>query len=144
MTTQCATPLASDYSQLQAVALGKTVYEDQHLRIDGTGITIFHYYFPVAVSKFVAWSELEAVNIFPSERVDFLYVKGWGMSLNPIWWALDLSRKFSSEGTLLVLKTKDDRIRKGSTVMSMVDAIRVIQLHLPGGVKFSSNPAEFS
>jgi len=76
-----------------------SVYDDGRVEITEDSLKIYWYYFPGAGSKTIHFSAIKKV-----ERVQpgVGSVKGWGMSLTPVWWACDLSRGLSNVRFLMI------------------------------------------
>ncbi len=58
------------------------LYEDKFIQINEQGVLIRCYYFPIGTAKFVKFCDIEKVY---RESDAMGNVKGWGMSLSPIW-----------------------------------------------------------
>ena len=56
-------------------------------------MTIKWYYFPTTQNKHIKIEDIKCVYYKEQVRfADMFKIKGWGMSLSPIWWACDLCR----------------------------------------------------
>jgi hypothetical protein len=78
----------------------EALYEDSGLRLDEDGITIRRYYFPLAGSKRIAYSDIQSIK---SEQMTWNSGKGriWGAGDPRYWFPLDIRRR--RKQTLLVL-----------------------------------------
>ena len=78
----------------------EALYEDSGLRLDEDGITIRRYYFPLAGSKRVAYTDIRDLKVEP---MTFASGGGriWGATDPRYWFPLDIRR--GRKKTLLVL-----------------------------------------
>jgi hypothetical protein len=78
----------------------EALYEDACVRLDDDGITIRRYYFPLAGSKRVAYTDIQNVK---TEPMSWSSGKGriWGATDPRYWFPLDIRR--GRKNTLLVL-----------------------------------------
>lgn len=76
------------------------LYEDPNLTLDDDGITIRRYYFPLANSKRIAYSDIQGIK---SEKMTWSSGKGriWGAGDPRYWFPLDARR--GRKSTLLVI-----------------------------------------
>ncbi|VDP02706.1 unnamed protein product [Soboliphyme baturini] len=103
------------------------LYEDKYCKLVKGMIEVKCYYFPTFQSK---WIKLCSVKRIFYERQKFrpFVIKGWGMSLSPIWWAKDLTRGFKQDKYNFVLQLENTLLDVGFTV---VDGPRLIKAILP-------------
>jgi hypothetical protein len=71
--------------------VSEALYEDSSVRLDDDGITIRRYYFPLAGSKRIAYSDIRGVK---SEEMTFASGGGriWGATDPRYWFPLDIHR----------------------------------------------------
>jgi hypothetical protein len=76
------------------------LYDDGLVRLDGDGITIRRYYFPLATSKRIAYEQLKSVEDRP---IGMLTGKGrlWGSGDLVHWLPLDLRRPRKDRALIL-------------------------------------------
>lgn len=76
------------------------LYEDPNLTLDEDGITIRRYYFPLANSKRIAYSDIQGIK---SEKMTWSSGKAriWGAGDPRYWFPLDARR--GRKSTLLVI-----------------------------------------
>ncbi|KHN78365.1 hypothetical protein Tcan_04723 [Toxocara canis] len=82
------------------------------------------YYFPTAQDKVIDIGRIQNVYYKKQNlREDCCRVKGWGMSLTPVWWACDLARDLhgSSANYYNVAIDTGSSIKKGFTVINIDD-----------------------
>jgi hypothetical protein len=77
-----------------------TLYDDGRIVLDEQGVTLRHYYFPIATSKRVPYDRIRGVEARP---MGWLTGKGrgWGSAHPRYWLPLDASRP--RKDTLIVL-----------------------------------------
>lgn len=92
-------------------------YEDDHLSIDNSGITIQNYYFPLSTRKVIPWEQLKSARSFELTFWTGKY-RIWGMGTAPWWFNCDSDRPSKTIGFVLdtgsIIKpaiTPDDPVR---------------------------------
>jgi hypothetical protein len=97
------------------------LYEDPNLTLDDEGITIRRYYFPLANSKRVAYSDIQGIK---SKQMNWSSGKGriWGAGDPRYWFPLDVRR--GRKSTLLVI----DVGRKVRPCITPEDPAKVIEI----------------
>jgi hypothetical protein len=97
------------------------LYEDPNLTLDDEGITIRRYYFPLANSKRIAYSDIQGIK---SEQMSWSSGKGriWGAGDPRYWFPLDVRR--GRKSTLLVI----DVGRKVRPCITPEDPAKVIEI----------------
>ncbi|VDM50154.1 unnamed protein product [Toxocara canis] len=77
----------------KGAAISRTLYKDKYCKLTKSHLRIRTYYFPTAQDKVIDIGRIQNVYYKKQNlREDCCRVKGWGMSLTPVWWACDLAR----------------------------------------------------
>ncbi|KHN78361.1 hypothetical protein Tcan_04726 [Toxocara canis] len=106
------------------------LYKDKYCKLTKSKLRIRTYYFPTGQDKVIRIEKIRLV--YCKKQVlseDLWKVKGWGMSLSPIWWACDLARELHSpkaDHYNVVIDT-GSCTNKGFTVANCNEFIRQLQ-----------------
>ncbi|WP_445169512.1 hypothetical protein ACTXG7_09410 [Mycolicibacterium sp. Dal123E01] len=104
------------------------IYRDKFIVLDGDGVTILRYYFPMATPKRIAYSDIRRVLV---EDMNWLTGKGrfWGAAIPNTWMPMDWGRM--SKDKVIVLDvgarvkpcvTPDDPDRVAALIKERVPA----------------------
>ncbi|KAJ3329527.1 hypothetical protein HDU93_000892 [Gonapodya sp. JEL0774] len=122
------------------------IYEDKYCQIYHDRLVIKGYYFPIAGSKTVNFTQIESIHTNGELGLSSFEMKGWGMGFSTIWCACDTGR-FGVELTglragmeLVVVKVKDDWCRKGFTAEVGSNTLAVLRDRVPSA--FAASTAE--
>jgi len=113
--------LGLDYKFIFAVKMSEILYLDAQITIYKELILIKKYYFPLATSRTILFSEIESVSLIDSEEVNHR----WGVCRKYLnnWFPLDTERKNRTK--FIELKVKGRKIRPSITP---IDPEKVFQI----------------
>jgi hypothetical protein len=112
-------------------------YHDKFCKIDEKGVELYHYYLPIKGSTHIKWSSIEDVHTTEELDLDRIQVRGWGMGLSSIWWAVGLDYRSQILGIVpdhnIVIRCHHDPIGKGfSTENDAHTVVKIIKEHMQG------------
>eukprot|EP01111_Echinosteliopsis_oligospora_P006674 TRINITY_DN2097_c0_g1_i1.p1 TRINITY_DN2097_c0_g1~~TRINITY_DN2097_c0_g1_i1.p1 ORF type:complete len:108 (-),score=20.71 TRINITY_DN2097_c0_g1_i1:329-652(-) len=92
------------------------LYEDKFVKIYKDRFEISTYYLPFGTARTVMMCDIISAKTNDELNLGILQMKGWGMGLSTIWWALDASRTqlniMGARNTCIVLLVKDESTEK--------------------------------
>uniref|UniRef100_A0AC34RD42 Uncharacterized protein n=1 Tax=Panagrolaimus sp. JU765 TaxID=591449 RepID=A0AC34RD42_9BILA len=103
------------------------LYKDKFVTLHEDELVIKTYYFPVGTNVTIKTKDI--VGVYYDEQKfmkDCGKIKGWGMSLNPVWWACDLKRGISSKNFNVVVDT-GEWTKKGFSVVDIADFLEALR-----------------
>lgn len=78
-------------------------YDDGLVRVDDSGVTLRHYYFPFAIEKFVPYCDIRAVDTAVLGNWNGRW-RLWGASTTDQWLPLDVMRPKKDTAVVLTIR----------------------------------------
>jgi hypothetical protein len=104
------------------------VYDDGRVRLDETGITLAHYYFPLATSKHLRYEDIASFRELPMGWLTGR-LRGWGTTHPGYWLPLDPTRHHKR--TLIVLDT-GHWVKPAITPDDPAEVVRLLRARVGG------------
>jgi hypothetical protein len=110
-------------------AMSEEIYRDKFIVLDGDGVTILRYYFPLATPKRIAYSDIRRVLV---EEMNWWTGKGrfWGAAIPNTWMPMDWGRMSKDKVIVLDVGTRvkpcvtpDDPDRVAALIKERVPAV---------------------
>lgn len=109
------------------------LYKDQFVEVYPDHLLLKTYYFPTGADKRVPLERIQHVFYRRQACVnDFFVAKDWGMTVTPVWWALDWQRHLKHLHFNVVVDT-GHWVRKGFSVVDVNAFLNALQPLLKTG-----------
>lgn len=111
------------------------LYDDKFCQIVHRALIIKHYYYPSGKSLRIPLDGIIGIQ-YEKGHVDWKTCKGWGMSLNHIWWARDTAREFDTGRFSVVVQAEGNYGRSGFSVENIRDFLAAMSSAMNGRASF--------
>jgi hypothetical protein len=106
------------------------VYEDKFCRIFADKLEIKGYFFPVVGSKTISLKDIKSVRTGSQMNLEWYDTKHWGVALNNIFWACDMSKLIRTTTDCLIVEVGDDYFLKGFSCENIATVKKLLTAHL--------------